>query len=322
MKNPLKLVFLGSGPIAVPILESLCRAETVEIAEVVTQPDRPAGRKRVMTPTPLGEAALRLGIEPLRVEDVNAPEFLAHLEEIAPDMLCVVSFGQILKSPLLALPKSGCVNVHASLLPKYRGASPITQCLLNGDAMTGVAFMEMEKGLDSGPVYRMIECPLDGSEYADALELKLGSIAAAAAAETLCAIAAGELKGVPQDRTMVSVCRKISKREGRFTWSSDASRIERMSRAFYPWPGAVCEYLSPGGGAGVLNIVKAKTVENFDLSPGECADIPGRLIVGCGNGTALEILELTPSGAKRMSAAAFRNGLRGKLPVFPEEISI
>ena len=167
MSNSLKVVFLGSGPIAVPILESLHRAECIQLAGVITQPDRPAGRKRVMTPTPLGESAIALGLDVLRVPDVNAPDFLEFLQGIAPDMLCVVSFGQILKTPLLMLPKYGCVNVHASILPKYRGASPITQALLNGDSETGVAFMEMERGLDSGPVYRTEYCPLAGNEYAD-----------------------------------------------------------------------------------------------------------------------------------------------------------
>lgn len=322
MIERLKVVFLGSGPIAVPILEALYNSELIQLAGVVTQPDRPAGRKRVLTPTPLGQAALALGLEPMRVENVNTPEFLDKLAALEPDMLCVVSFGQILKTPLLALPKRGCVNVHASILPKYRGASPITQCLLNGDAETGVAFMEMERGLDSGAVYRTEYCPLNGTEYADALEMKLGNIAAAVAPETLCKIASGELPGIPQDPALVTVCRKISKSDGRFSWNFDAARIERMTRAFFPWPGAVCDYRNSSGAPGVINICKAAVVSGFDLAPGECADISGKLIVGCGNGTALEILELIPSGAKRMNAAAFRNGLRGQLPVFPEEISI
>ena len=161
-----------------------------------------------------------------------------------------------------------------------------------------------------------------GSKYADELEMKLGRIAAAVAPETLCDIAQGKLPGEVQDRTRVTVCRKISKREGRFSWEFSATKIERMVRAYFPWPGAVCDYLSPEGNAGVINICKAAVIENSTLAPGECADIQGKLIVGCGENTALEIIELTPSGAKRMNAAAFRNGLRGKLPIFPEEISI
>ena len=180
----------------------------------------------------------------------------------------------------------------------------------------------MEKGLDSGPVYRTEYCPLDGTEYADTLELKLGQIAADVAAETLCDIAQGKLQGEAQDKTRVTVCRKISKRDGRFSWEFNAAKIERMTRAFFPWPGAVCDYLSPEGNAGVINICKAAVIENSTLAPGECADVPGKLIVGCGENTALEIIELIPSGAKRMNAAAFRNGLRGRIPLFPEEISI
>jgi methionyl-tRNA formyltransferase len=163
---------------------------------------------------------------------------------------------------------------------------------------------------------------LDGSEYADSLEMKLGNIAAAVAAETLCDIASGKLQGVPQDPAQVTVCRKISKSEGRFSWNFEAEKIERMTRAFSPWPGAVCDYHNASGVPGVINICKAAVVSGFDLAPGECAELPGKLIVGCGGKNALEILELIPSGAKRMNAAAFRNGLRGQLPVFPEEISI
>jgi hypothetical protein len=151
----LKVIFLGSGPIAVPILEALYNSELIQLAGVVTQPDRPAGRKRVLTPTPLGQAALALGLEPMRVENVNTPEFLDKLAALEPDMLCVVSFGQILKTPLLALPKRGCVNVHASILPKYRGASPITQCLLNGDAETGVGGSDVDCALEVRVVERM-----------------------------------------------------------------------------------------------------------------------------------------------------------------------
>ena len=189
MSNLLKVVFLGSGPIAIPILRALAADPRIDLQAVISQLDRPAGRKRVMTPTPLTASAEEAGLEVIRAADVNTPEFTGYLTSLQPDMLCVVSFGQILKSAILAIPKVCCVNVHASLLPRYRGASPITQALLNRDSETGVCFMQMERGLDSGPVYRTEYCPLNGDEYADSLELKLGAIAAAVAPETLCAIA-------------------------------------------------------------------------------------------------------------------------------------
>lgn len=319
MNGKLKIIFLGSGEIAVPILKALAADEKITLAAVVSQPDRPAGRKRIMTPTPLAAAALALGIEPLRIPDVNTPEFLDFLHREEPDMLCVVSFGQILKAGVLSAPKICCVNVHASLLPVYRGASPIVQAICNRDRETGVCFMEMERGLDTGAVFRKLVLSLDGSEYADALELRLGELAAEHAAETLCAIAGNQLVKVPQDPAKVSLCRKISKRDGAVSWNFPASRIEAMSRAYFPWPGAVAICRSSSGKSGAITICACRMAEGFDLTPGECADLPGRIVVGCGENSALEILELIPAGGKRMSAAAFRNGMRGSLPVFITE---
>ena len=175
--------------------------------------------------------------------------------------------------------------------------------------------MEMEKGLDSGAVFRTLTMPLQGDEYADTLELALGELAASAAAETLRSIADGKLPKVPQDPAKVSICRKIAKRDGAVNWTLDAAEIEAMSRAYFPWPGAAAQ-CKTGGKTGSITICAAKVVTGFELAPGECAGIPGRLVVGCGNHTALEITELIPSGGKRMTAGAFRNGMRGALPEF------
>ena len=315
-------MFLGSGPIAVPILRALAAAPGIELAAVVSQPDRPAGRKRIPTPTPLAAAALDLGLDPVRVPDVNAPEFLEFLRKKAPEMLCVVSFGQILKNAVLTAPPAGCVNVHASLLPAYRGASPIAQAIRNRDARTGVCFMAMERGLDSGGVYRMLTLDLTGAEYADALELKLGELAAGRAAETLADIAAGKLAAVPQDASRVTVCRKIAKTDGAVDWNLSAAEIEAMIRAYFPWPGASAVCRLPGGRTAAVTLCAGRIAAGCDLAPGRCAAVPGRLIVGCGAGSALEILELLPAGGKRMTAAAFRNGLRGELPEFLPECDL
>lgn len=316
MNSKLKIVFLGSGDIAVPILRALAGSDAVELTAVVSQPDRPAGRKRVLTPTPLAAAALELGLDPVRTADVNTPEFQEFLSASEPDLLCVVSFGQILKSGVLAIPAVCCVNVHASLLPAYRGASPIVQAIRNRDRETGVCFMEMERGLDSGAVFRTLTMPLDGSEYADTLETALGELAAAHAVETLTAIAQGKLPKLPQDPAKVSVCRKISKRDGAVDWTLPAAGIEAMCRAYFPWPGAVAKFRIPGGKESAMTICQAKILHASPLVPGECADVNGKLIVGCGDHSALEIVELIPSGGKRMTAASFRNGLRGSLPEF------
>ena len=316
MSKPLKIVFLGSGPIAIPILRELAASPLVELQAVISQLDRPAGRKRVLTPTPLAAAALELGLKVIRTADVNTPEFTGFLGELAPDMLCVVSFGQILKQSVLSAPKICCVNVHASLLPLYRGASPITQAILNRDNATGVCFMQMERGLDSGPVFRTLVRPLTGIEYADSLEDDLGELAGKSSVETLCAIADGTLPATPQNPAQVTVCRKISKRDGMIDWKRSAVDIEACARAYFPWPGAFAKCRSASGKEMSITICSAKCLSASPLAPGQCADAAGKLVVGCGKNTALDILELIPAGGKRMTAAAFRNGMRGELPEF------
>ena len=176
--------------------------------------------------------------------------------------------------------------------------------------------MQMERGLDSGPVFRTLTMPLSGVEYADSLEYDLGKLAADHAVNILSAIAGGSLQAVPQNPAEVSVCRKISKRDGIINWTDDAKHIEAMTRAFFPWPGASAKCRNSAGKETAVTICSARCLSASPLAPGVCADVNGKLVVGCGNNSALEILELIPSGGKRMSAAAFRNGLRGELPEF------
>lgn len=322
MSNLLKVVFLGSGPIAIPILRALAASPEIDLQAVISQVDRPAGRKRILTPTPLAAAALELGLDVIRTPDINTPEFTGMLQDMQPDMLCVVSFGQILKSTVLSVPKICCVNVHASLLPRYRGASPIVQAIINQDQQTGVCFMQMERGLDSGPVYRTLTMDLDGSEYADSLEMALGELAADHAVETLYSIADGTLPPVPQNPAGVTVCRKISKRDGYVDWKLPASRIEAMTRAYFPWPGAITQCRTAAGKVLNLSICSAQASDSSTLAPGQSSAANGIITVGCGNGTALEIRELIPAGGKRMTAGAFCNGLRGEVPEFITDLEI
>ncbi|MBR7121259.1 MAG: methionyl-tRNA formyltransferase [Lentisphaeria bacterium] len=322
MTKPIKTVFLGSGPIAIPVLRALAASPDIELSAVISQLDRPAGRKRIMTPTPLTAAALALGLDVIRTADVNTPEFTGFLNSLAPDLLCVISFGQILKQGVLSVPEICCVNIHASLLPRYRGASPVTQAILHRENSTGVCFMQMERGLDSGPVFRQLAMPLTGVEYADSLEDALGELAAGYAVETLIDIAAGKLTAKPQNPAQITVCRKISKRDGQINWQMEAKDIEAMTRAYYPWPGASARFRTANGRESTVCICKAKALSGSPLIPGEVTGTPGKLVIGCGRQSALEILELIPAGGKRMTAAAFRNGMRGELPsvIMDEEI--
>ena len=305
---------IGAGEIAVPVLRELSAAEEIQLCGIVTQPDRPAGRKNHLAATPLGAFADASGLTAERVSDVNAPEFIAKLLSISPDLVLVVSFGQLLKPELLALPRCGCLNLHASLLPRYRGASPIVQSLLNRDAETGVDLMRMEAGLDTGAVYRTWKYPLNGSEYADKLEIALGELAAANLVPALQEVVSSRLVPVPQDEEAATFCRKIKKRDGDIDWNAPAERIEAMVRAYRPWPGAVMKLISSRGEQ-TATILKAKTMAGpTEGPPGRVLDVGNRrLIVSCGSG-ALEIEQLQPSGGKAMTAAAFLNGLRGELP--------
>ena len=313
-KRP-KVYFLGSGAIAVPVLRELASDGRVDFVGAGTQIDRPAGRRGVLTPTPLGAFGDNSGIMVERISNVNDSEYLSRLRQAAPDFVVVVSFGQLLKSELLELPEYGCVNVHASLLPKYRGASPIIQSILNRDAATGVALMQMEKGLDTGAVYTTWQRSLDGSEYADPLEIELGELAAKNIVSALLDIFCGKLSAVPQDDEKATVCRKIKKDMGIIDWKKSAFEIEAMVRAYTPWPGAVCAVNTPRGVVRA-SVVKAKVREDLSGVPGESLDCGKKLIiVACGE-FALEILEIAPSGSKAMPAAAFRNGLRGEKAVF------
>ena len=310
-----KVYFLGSGAIAVPVLRELVSDRRIEFSGAATQIDRPAGRKGILTPTPLGAYGDSAGIFVRRVPDVNSREFLDDLQKISPDFVVVVSFGQLLKEELLHLPVHGCVNVHASLLPKYRGASPIVQCILNRDAATGVALMQMEKGLDTGAVYATWERPLDGTEYADPLENDLGELAAKNIVSALLDICSGKLDAVPQDDANATVCRKIKKEMGIVDWKRDAYEIEAMIRAYTPWPGAVCMVRTPKGDV-KASIIKAEVREDLSGAPGQSLDCGKKeIIVACGR-YALQILEISPSGSKAMPAAAFRNGLRGEKAEF------
>ena len=197
--NKIKTVFLGSGAFAPPVLEAMLRDDALEVLEIATQIDKPAGRKGILTPTPLGQWCLGAGCRFERVPSVNAEEYLSHLKLLAPDLIVVVSFGQILKEELLELPRLGCLNVHASLLPFYRGASPIVSAILNGESRTGVSFMRMDKGLDTGPVYRQYELEIGDRITAPELEAELAKLAGKHIGECIRQLAEGSLTAQEQD---------------------------------------------------------------------------------------------------------------------------
>ena len=316
MEKP-RIYFLGSGNIAVPVFKTLAASQKVELIGAGTQIDRPAGRKCRLVPTPVGAAAEEMGLAVDKIPSVNTPEFIGRLRELRPDILLVLSFGQLLKQPVLEIPVRGCVNIHASLLPAYRGASPVVSAILAGDRETGVTFMRMALALDSGPVYCQLRRPLTGGELAGALEIELGEMAASAVEDTLIKICGGELLPVPQDDGAATFCRKIKKSDGVVDWRKPAAEIHAMVRAFFPWPGARFQ-VSAGEGSCVAATIAACCVHpELNGAPGTFLSADRKsMIVACGSG-ALEILELIPSGGQRMAASAFRNSMRGAPLSFP-----
>ena len=304
----IKVVFLGSGAFAPPVLDALLHDSGIEVAQIVTQPDKPAGRKGIPTPTPLGKWCQGAGIAFDRAASVNAPEFLEHLRQMRPDLVVVVSFGQILKEELLNLPRLGCFNVHASLLPAYRGASPIVSAVLNGETRTGVSFMRMDRGLDTGPVYRRLEMPVDDRITAPELENALARLAGENIGACLRELAAGTLTPEEQDHAAATLSRKIRKSHASADWNSSAEELSRKIRAFFPWPSVIFTF--PRGGRPMT--VKITSGKPFAGSgqPGQILSItPEGIAVACGQG-ALLLEKVIPEGKKEMRAADFANGFR------------
>ncbi|MBQ9501017.1 MAG: methionyl-tRNA formyltransferase [Lentisphaeria bacterium] len=317
MERP-RIYFLGSGAIAVPVLKALSASDKIALIGAGTQIDRPAGRRCRLVPTPVGAAAEEIGLAIDKIPSVNTPEFLERLRTLEPDIALVLSFGQLLKQPCLDAPRHGCVNIHASLLPAHRGASPIVSSILSGDRTTGVTFMRMAPALDSGPVYCRLERPLDGTEFAGELELELGKLAASAVEDVLLKICSGELTAEPQDDSAATFCRKIKKSDGIIDWTRNACEIDAMVRAYFPWPGARFVVRAGEGGAAAATVAACRVRPELAGAPGAFLSADRKsMIVACGSGGAVEILELIPSGGRRMTAAAFRNGTRGVPLTFP-----
>lgn len=314
--SPVRIYFLGSGNLGAPILDALKGDGRVELAGIGSQPDRPVGRKGIMTPTPFARHALELGYPVDRVKSVNAPEFLERLSSLGIEILLVVAFGQLLKQELLSLPPFGCLNVHASLLPLYRGACPINAAILNGDTVTGVSYMRMERGLDTGPVYASVPLPIQGTETTGQLEARLGLLAAEHICEILHRVAREGLLPVPQGVNDAPNVRKISKEDGAIPWTCPAQRIFNMVRAYQPWPRAyTCVPVQ--GKLRRIQITQATySADSSDCQAGTVLPEHGSVLsVACGSGI-LHIHRLIPDGKKEMNAADF---LRGN-PVMPGSI--
>ena len=302
-ERALRLVFAGTPEFAVPCLEA-CRASGAEVAAVYTQPDRPAGRGRKLTPSPVKQAALAAGIAVEQPESLKSVEARQRLAGYRPDLLIVVAYGLILSRKILATPNLGCWNVHASLLPRWRGAAPIQRAIFAGDAESGVDLMQMEAGLDTGPVMLQRRTPISADDTGGSLHDRLSLLGADVLAEGLRRTLAGEvLPATAQDETRVTYAHKLDKAEARLDLSLSATALERKVRAFNPWPVAEVEVAGEP-----LRIWSALAI---DVAHGEA---PGSVLgasrdgidLACGTGV-LRITALQRAGGKRITAADFLN---------------
>ena len=298
----LRLAFLGTPDFAVPSLTALAAASH-EIACVYSQPPRPAGRGHKERPSPVQRLAETRGWPVRTPASLKDPEAQAAFADLALDAAVVAAYGLILPKAVLAAPRLGCLNVHASLLPRWRGAAPIQRAILAGDAETGVTIMQMDEGLDTGAILLQRAVPIGPGTTAADLHDALAALGAALVVEALAGLAAGTLEARPQDEALACYADKLSREEGRLDWRRPAAELARRVRALTPWPGAYAEL--PGGGR--LKVLRAEVVDSGSGAPGELLD--AAMTVACDEG-ALRLLDVQKAGKAPVDGAAFLRGAR------------
>jgi methionyl-tRNA formyltransferase len=299
----MNLVFLGTPSFAVPTLERIV-SDRHRVLGVFTQPDRPKGRGGQLAASAVKETALRLGLPVFQPERVRRPEAVEQLRAMHPDAMVVVGYGQIIPQSIIDIPRLGIINVHASLLPRYRGAAPIQWAIANGETRTGVTTMRIDAGLDTGDMLLKWETAIGPEEKALELSERLARAGANLLAETLARLEAGDVQPEPQDNSQATLAPILKKEDGVIDWNWPASKIVNRARGFLPWPGAYSYFRGQ-----VFHLWKARAAEqSADGKPGRLLPDHKRLLVHCGNRTMLELLEVQLEGRKRMPAEAFLNG--------------
>ena len=299
----MSLIFFGTPAFAVPSLRALISEE--DVALVVTQPDKLKGRGHILSSPPVKELALADGIKVVQPEKIRDEEFYNAVKKIAPEFIIVVAYGKILPEEVLELPLSGCINVHGSLLPKYRGAAPVQWALINGERITGVTTMLMDAGIDTGDILQHAEAEILDADNSETLSAKLAVLGGKTLVETLKGIRSGMVKPVPQSGN-ASYAPPLRKEDGRINWSRSANELLQFVKGMYPWPSAF-SYLN----GELIKIIKLKPLDGNGV-PGRIEKASGgQLVVGTGKGL-LSIEELQPGGRRIMSAEAFLSGRRLK----------
>jgi len=296
-------IFFGTPDFAVPVLETLINLPYLKVQAVFTQPDKPVGRKQALTPPPVKVFAEKNGLAIHQPKKLKTEQFEQQLKQLNPEVIIVVAYGKIIQEKLLALPKYGWLNVHASLLPKYRGASPIQATILAGDKQTGVTLMQIEAGLDTGPIIAQKSVDLLPTDDFASLHDKLAKLGAELIIETLPDYLQGKLEPQAQNNTLATETKIINKEDGRIDWTKTAEYIERHVRAYNPWPSSFCYWNDKR-----LKIIEAATSsDNSNLSPGQIKLNNNAIIVGCDQGN-LELKKIQLEGKKPQSMNDFIKG--------------
>lgn len=298
----IKIVFMGSPEFAIPSLLRLI--ENINVIGVVTQPDKPAGRGKALKAPPIKEIAFNYGIECIQPNRLSDPGVFEKLKSWAPDVIVVVAFGQILRQEVLDLPPYGCVNVHGSLLPRWRGAAPIQAAILHGDKETGITIMKLDAGVDTGPILKQKSITIKEDDTSESLGKSLSHLGADLLIETINDYVAGNLKPISQPEDGVTYAARLEKENGFLDFSKSALELDRQVRAYFPWPGTFIEI-----GNERIKVISTKVVENIDLKPDERGQVSGFPIIGTSRGgLMLELVQ--PAGKKVMSGKIFLNGYR------------
>lgn len=304
--SALRVIFMGTAELSCASLRALCAAPDYQVVAVVTQPDRPKGRDLKLQPSPVKELALRANLPVLQPERARAEDFLAELRARQPDLIAVAAYGQILPQSILDLPRFGCLNVHTSLLPKYRGAAPIQWAMLNDEAETGVTIMKMNAGLDTGDILAQEKTGIVPGDNAETLHDRLAGLGARLLVATIPDYVAGRIQPRPQPAEGASYAPKIKKQDGQIDWRQPARAIWNRIRGLTPWPGAFTS-LPAQPQPHLLKLWQAEIVAAAG-SPGEilAADKAG-ILIGCGK-EAVRVLMLQREGGRRLAAGAFLAG--------------
>ncbi len=298
----MRVVFMGSADIACPSLEALLCEPDIDVVGVVTQPDRPKGRRLRLSACSVKQRVEESDVPVFTPQSINTAEALEMLRGWQPDVAVVAAYGQILRSTVLDIPRLGCINVHTSLLPRYRGAAPIQWAIANGDAETGITIMHMDAGMDTGDIISQRIVPIDVTDTAGTLHDRLGLVGAQLLCEVVRDLQAGRTERTPQDESLATHAPKLTKQDGRIDWTHSADAIYNRIRGFNPWPCCCC--VVPAGGPHKLRVLTAR-LEDGEGGPGQVLDVRGEgPLVACGVG-AIRLLDVQPEGKRVMHGNAY-----------------